>query len=321
LSESRSSPDRTTPELSPPDITPYRRGNTGIDYVTTLDGGGPGPHVVINALTHGNEVCGAVAIDTLFRMGVRPMRGRLTLALSNAAAYQAFDPANPYASRYIEEDFNRLWSPETLDGRRDSVELRRARQLRPVFDAADLLLDVHSMTNDTAPLTLCGRTARGRELATRLGYPSWIVADEGHASGRRLLDYGGFADPHGTRTALLVECGQHWKAGTAEVAVETCLRFLLMTDMIDPALALPRLRKHDEAPRMVEVTQAVTAHSDSFAFASAFTGLEVLPRAGTVIGRDGDRPVLTPHDDCVLIMPARRAKAGQTAVRLGRLVP
>lgn len=308
-------------DLTPPDVTPYRRGNTGIEYVTTLDSGRPGPHAVINALTHGNEVCGAIAIDALFRLGVRPTRGRLTLALSNVAAYETFDPENPYASRCVEEDLNRLWSADALDGRRDSVELRRARRLRPVFDSADLLLDVHSMTNDTAPLTLCGRTARGRELARRLGYPSWIVADEGHASGRRLLDYGAFADPDGTRTALLVECGQHWKAGTAEVAVETCLRFLLMADMIDADQALPRLRKRDEPLRVVEVTQAVTARTDSFSFTRAFAGLEVLPRAGTLIAHDGGTPVLTPHDDCVLIMPARRAKAGQTAVRLGRLAP
>ena len=316
MTESRSAID-----LTPPDVTPYRRGNTGIDYVTTLDGGRPGPHVVINALTHGNEICGAIAIDRLFRLGVRPARGRLTLVLANVAAYLGFDPDNPYASRCVEEDFNRVWSPEALDGRRDSCELRRARQLRPVFESADLLLDVHSMTNDTAPLTLCGRTARGRELARRLGYPSWIVADGGHASGRRLLDYGAFAAPDGGPTALLVECGQHWKTGTATVAVETCLRFLLNADIIDADVALPHLRRRDEPLRMVEVTQAVTARTDSFAFIRAFVGLEVLPRAGTLIAHDGDAPVVTPHDDCVLIMPARRAKAGQTAVRLGRLVP
>lgn len=307
-------------DLTAPDVTPYRRGNTGIDYVTTLDSGWPGPHVVINGLTHGNEICGAIAVDALYRLAVRPTRGRLTLALSNVAAYHTFDPATPYASRYVDEDFNRLWSAETLDGRRDSVELRRARQLRPVFDTADLLLDVHSMTNDTAPLTLCGRTERGRELAKRLGYPSWIVADEGHASGRRLLDYGSFADPAGARTALLVECGQHWKAETGVTAVETCLRFLLMLDMIDPAIALPRLRKRNERPRMVEVTEAVTVRSDDFAFVRSFLGLEVLPGAGTLIAMDGDRPVTTPYDDCVLIMPARRARNGQTAVRLGRMV-
>ncbi len=306
-------------ELTAPDIAPYRCGNSGIDYVTTLDSGSFGPHVVINALTHGNELCGVIAIDTLFRLGVRPTRGRLTLVLANVAAYQALTPRTPGASRYVEEDFNRLWSPDTLDGRRDSVELRRARELRPVFDAADLLLDIHSMTHDTAPLTLCGQTARARSLAVRLGHPSWIVADEGHASGRRLLDYGGFADPHGDRTALLVECGQHGKADTADTAVEACLRFLLMQGMIDPS-ALPRLPRRTAPPRVVEVTQAVTVRNDAFTFARAFTGFEVLPHAGALIGVDGDQPVLTPYDDCVLIMPARRARTGQTAVRLGRII-
>jgi hypothetical protein len=46
----------------------------------------------------------------------------------------------------------------------------------------------------------------------------------------------------------------------------------------------------------------------------------VIPHAGTVIGADGDRPVTTPYDDCVLIMPSRRLTRGQTAVRLGRFV-
>lgn len=309
-----------TIQLTPPDIAPLRHGNTGIDYVTTLDGGRPGPHVVVNALTHGNEICGAIAIDTMFRLGIKPKRGRLTLSLSNVAAYRGFDPHNPYASRFVDEDFNRLWSRETLESRRDSRELRRARELRPVFESADLLLDIHSMTNDTPPLTLCGRTARGRELACRLGFPSWIVADEGHASGRRLMDHDGFADPEGERTAILVECGQHWRAETGVVAVETCLRFLAMLDMVDAAVAAPHMRPHAGPRRLVEVTDAVTARSDAFTFAGDFVGLEVLPKAGTLLGRDGDRRILTPYDDCVLIMPARRVKPGQTAVRLGRIV-
>jgi predicted deacylase len=50
-------------ELTPPDIEPYRAGNTGIDYVTTFDSGIAGPHVLVTALTHGNEICGAVALD------------------------------------------------------------------------------------------------------------------------------------------------------------------------------------------------------------------------------------------------------------------
>ena len=56
-------------ELVPPDISVYEKGNTGLNYVTTLDGGRPGPCVVVNALTHGNENCGAFALDFLFRHG------------------------------------------------------------------------------------------------------------------------------------------------------------------------------------------------------------------------------------------------------------
>lgn len=38
-----------------------REGNTGVDYVHRFDSGVPGPHVLFNALTHGNEFCGMVA--------------------------------------------------------------------------------------------------------------------------------------------------------------------------------------------------------------------------------------------------------------------
>ncbi|SMH54146.1 M14 family metallopeptidase [Azospirillum agricola] len=307
-------------ELTPPDIAPYRRGNTGIDHVTSLTADEPGPHVVLNALVHGNEISGAIALDALFRMGVRPRRGRLSLVFANTAAYRLFDRQNPYASRFIDEDFNRIWSPELLDGRRDSVELRRARQLRPVYESADLLLDLHSMTADTAPLTLCGQTGRGRDLALGLRYPAWIVADGGHAGGRRLIDYGAFAETEGCRTAILVECGQHWRAETAAVALESCLRLLLGLEILDPDLAGPRLKTRTDPQRIVAVTDAVTADSEHFRFTAPFVGMEVIGRAGTTIGWDGDRSIRTPYDDCVLIMPARRVKAGQTAVRLGRIV-
>lgn len=307
-------------ELTPPDIAPYRRGNTGIDHVTTLTSAEPGPHVVLNALVHGNEISGAIALDALFRLGVRPRRGRLSLVFANTAAYRSFDRQNPYASRFIDEDFNRLWSPEHLDGPRDSAELRRARQLRPIYESADLLLDLHSMTADTAPLTLCGRTNRGRDLALGLRYPAWVVADGGHAGGRRLIDFAGFAETEGARTAILVECGQHWRAETAVVALESCLRLLLGLEMIDADLAAPRLRPRADPQRVVEVTDAVTAESEHFRFTAPFVGLEVIGRAGTVIGWDGDRSIVTPHENCVLIMPARRVKPGQTAVRLGRIV-
>ena len=82
-------------ELTAPDISKYRQGNTGIDYVTTQDSGLPGAHVMLSAVVHGNEVCGAHALDYLLREGVRPDRGKLTLAFMNVEAYARFNRPTP----------------------------------------------------------------------------------------------------------------------------------------------------------------------------------------------------------------------------------
>ena len=308
-------------ELSALDITQYRRGNTGIDFVTTLDGGTPGPHVMLSALVHGNELCGAHALDYLLREEVRPERGRLTLAFMNTAAYARFDPANPVASRYVDEDFNRVWSPGVLDGPRDSVELRRAREVRPLVDTVDLLLDIHSMQHATPPLMLAGPLDKGRRLAFDVGAPVHVVCDTGHAAGTRLRDYAQFGDPESTRNALLVECGQHWARGTERVAVEVAFRFLACTGAVAREWLESRLPRAKPAEqRIIEVSGPVTIESDRFRFAEAYDGMEVIPEEGTVIGWDGERAIRTPYPDCVLIMPSRRLRRGESAVRFGRYI-
>jgi predicted deacylase len=310
-------------ELTAPDLEPYRAGNTGIEYVATIESGKAGPHVLVTALTHGNEICGAIALDRLFRAGLRPRHGKLTLAFDNIAAYRNFNPRYPGASRYVDEDFNRLWDAATLDGPRQSVELARARQLRPIVDAADFLLDIHSMQYATAPLMLAGTLPRSRALAQRVGIPELIVCDAGHAAGRRMRDYGGFGDPASAKTALLIECGQHWEQASAATATDVMLRFLIATGTLSRDDAAPLAGPDFDSPppqRVIEVTEAVTISGNGFEFAGDFRGLEILTPKGTLIGRDDGREVRTPYDDCVLIMPSRRLARGQTAVRLGRFV-
>ena len=309
-------------ELVAPEISAYQQGNRGIDYVTTFDSGKSGPHVLVCALTHGNELCGAIALDFLFRNEVRPKHGRLTLAFNNVAAYQRFDVKRPSASRFVDEDFNRVWGADALDGPRDSVELRRARALRELVADADYLFDIHSMQHKTPPLMICGMTRKARELALAMGTPAWLVCDAGHAAGLRLRDHGAFADEASPKNALLVECGQHWEAASATVAIDTTLRFLLHYEVIDRAFAAPHLdaTAMAQAQTVVEVTEAVTIATDAFRFARPWLGMEILPEAGTLLGHDGETEVRTPYDQCVLIMPSLRLRKGQTAVRLGRIV-
>lgn len=310
---------RATPvELDPPDLSAYREGNTGIDYVTSFVADAAGPHVMLSALMHGNEICGAIALDRLLRAGVRPVRGRLTVAFANIAAYRNFSRVDPAASRYVDEDMNRVWDTHALDGPRESQELRRARALRPIVDTVDYLLDIHSTTNVNPPMMLTGIAQKHLDFAQAMGFPAMLVRDEGHEGGSRLRDYARFADAASAPIALLIESGQHWARQTAETASECVGRFLAATGVLSEADAAPWRARPREPQRVIQVTDRVTIQSDAFRFFETYEGFEVIPRAGTVIARDGAREVRTPYDDCVLIMPSRRFSRGQTAVRLGR---
>ena len=310
-------------ELQAPDIGRWKDGGTGVDWVHVFDSGQAGPAVMVQALTHGNEICGAIALDWLLQQRFRPRCGRLTLAFANVAAYARFDPADPFPSRSMDEDYNRVWADETLFGPGDSVELRRARQLRPFVDAAELLLDIHSMSEPCRPLMVCGTVDKNAAYARELGVPADLLIDTGHPAGMRMVERGGFGDPASPKRALLVECGQHWERAAAEVAIDTLVRFLGLTGLADARwveanarLPLPPVQ------RLVRVTEPVVALSADFRFLVPTAGLTVVPKAGTPIAQDGEQIWLTPYDDTVLVMPGtRNLKPGGTAVRFGRFEP
>ena len=308
-------------EVAFPDLSRWAAGNAGIPYAWTFASERVGPHVLLQALTHGNEVCGAIALDWLLGTGMRPPRGTMTVCFANVAAYRTFDAAEPFSSRCVDEDFNRLWTRDVLDSPRMSADLARARELRPLYDTVDYLLDLHSMTDPCPPLAMAGRRRKGVELAQALGTPAHIVVDGGHAAGRRLRDYEFFDDPADPRNALLIECGQHWETAAPDVARHVTLLFLREFGMADPAF----LDRHLEplpkpAQTVIEVTDAITIATEAFSFAVPVAGLGVVRKAGTLLARDGDAEIRTPYDECVLIMPTRRPRKGETAVRLGRVV-
>lgn len=327
MSSIRSSPSPSGAEHYPievafPDISAFADGNTGTPYVFTFDSGRPGPHVMVNALTHGNEVCGAIAVAALLDHGIRPRCGRLTLSFANVAAYESFNPDQPDFSRCVDQDFNRVWNRSLLDdSSQDSVELRRARAMRPVVETVDLLLDLHSMHERSAPLIVCGALDRRIAFARKLGTPATIISDEGHPEGRRMMDYGSFVEPASAKNAMVVECGHHWEPSAIRVAKNTAARFLVMAGSLN-AEDLPSdwFTPMPQGQRVIRVTDPLVADSMDFRFADAYTGLETFEKAGTVIGWQDGRSVVTPYDNCVLVMPSlRQLRPGATVARFGKL--
>jgi predicted deacylase len=305
--------------VTPPDLDPWLDGNTGVPGFTTRESRAPGPHLILISLMHGNELAGAIALDRLLRGGLQPSRGRLTFGFANLAAFARFDPEDPVASRYVEEDLNRVWDRSWLTGSRRSLELDRAREMRPLIETADVLFDLHSMLWPSDPLILCGATLKGRRLAEGIGAPGLVISDSGHSNGRRLIDYDVFSDPGSAPRANLVEAGQHWEPETVETTIAAIAGMLRQLEMVTGGDPLPP--PPPELPRRVfaEVTTVVTAKTAGFAFVQPYRGGQIIRRRDTLLAVDGTTDIRTPYDNCLLVMPSLRPSRGHTAVRLARL--
>ena len=307
-------------DLSQPDLSAWEASSTGVSFVHERTAAQAGPDVLVTALAHGNEYSGALALDAFLRSGIQPRRGRITAAFCNMAAFASFDATQPDASRFVDQDFNRVWAAAQLDGARQSSELSRARALRPFVERASHLLDLHSMHEPCEALLLTGLLPRNIEFAQSVGTSSQVIVDAGHADGVRMRDYGRFGDEGGDRIALLLEAGQHWEPASLQTARNVLMRFLVAAGSMDRNDVPAGWLLPDAMPLPpVEVTDRVVARTMDFAFTQDFRGGESIARAGTPIAYDAGEPVLTPYDDCVLVMPSvRQLRPGVTTVRLGR---
>lgn len=304
------------------DIAPYRSGNTGVPYVHSLRADRPGPHLMVNALTHGNEWCGLHVVCRLLDLGLRPKAGCLTLSLANVDAYQATG-GDGTGERFLERDFNRLWHDDLLAADRQSVEARRAHQMRPVVATVDRLLDLHSTWHALQPFFVLSQLPRVRALADALALPprQLFLPDVWH-EGYHLIDYGAFRRPDAAAVGLIAECGQHFAQSSVDTAWRVTLRFLQWHGVLeaDQAEAMAPGMTTGATTERYEIVQPVIARTDALRLACSYAGFVRFQR-GELAAMDGDTPVHAPFDGAVLLAPRPRPQAGQQAFSWGRSVP
>ena len=290
-----------------PDIARFAAGNTGVPYVWTFDGAAPGPHVMVNCLTHGNEPAGAIAVCRLLDEGTRPVRGRLTLSFANIAAYEAFRAGRDLPARFLDRDMNRLWRDDWIDADTTSREAARARELRLVIGGVDMLLDLHTTASVAQPFFVIAEMDKPRALADRMAWPPiQQLMPGGCLDGRHTIDYGAFSDPDDPRTAVTVECGRHTDLSAGDLAYRAARRFLdavgaLADDGPAPSDPIHRYR----------IVEPYDLRSDDFTLAIPDTGF-VPVKAGEAVAKDGDETVTAPYD-AVVIAPRPSPKKGGTA--------
>ena len=304
-------------DILPRDLAPYREGNTGVPYVHRFDSGRPGPHVLVNALTHGNEFCGMVAATHLLDTGVRPKAGVLTVSFANVEAYESFDQADPFKSRQLVHNLNRIWSKEWLEGAEDSPELRRARELRPVAAAADHILDIHSTSQPVAPFWAYADFERNARAAMAIGVPRiHLVMPKGKNTGTPLVQHGRHGQVDFDGAAMVVECGQHFARASGELAKEVTMRFLAHFGLVDadPSWPAPGVQER------YELLATAVVKTQDVHFARPVIGFETFAK-GELIVTDGGEELRAPCDDCTIFMPARTPTPGRELVYLTRPLP
>lgn len=290
-----------------PSIEAYRAGNTGTGYVWSFDAG-PGPHVMINALTHGNEPCGVVALVRLLDEGFRPLRGRVTLSFANVEAYAAFRGGQRPA-RYLDRDMNRLWRDDWIDEDKASREAARARELRPWLREVDALLDLHTTASVARPFFVIADLPKSRRLADALAFPATQqIMPGGCFDGRHMIDYERFSDPEDPAVAVTVECGRHEDRDTSDVAYATARRFLKVLGLIDgPVLAEP---SSEPAIRRYKTVEPYIVQSDRFAMLVPMDGFASVAQ-GQAVATDGDMQIRAPYG-ATIIAPRPAPAPGTT---------
>ena len=313
-------------EVLPRDLSPYRAGNVGVDYVHRFVADQPGPHVLINALTHGNEFCGMFAACDLLDRGIRPRMGTLTVSFANVAAYESFDVARPFDSRQITHNLNRIWSAQWLDGPEESVELRRAREMREIVAEADHILDIHSTAQDVAPFWVYPGHPRNVAVARALPKPLiHLVMPDGMSSGTPLIEYGPHGRANGPGAAVVLECGQHFRRASVDLAIAVTQDFLRYFGLIqrEPGQESGQEREQSLSSggqgehRAFEMLTTHVIKTAEFSFVRPLVGFEVFAK-GELIALDGPEEIRAPCDECTIFMPTRLPIVGREGVYLTR---
>ena len=134
------------------------------------------------------------------------------------------------------------------------------------------------------------------------------------SSGTPLIQHGahGSADSDAAGCALVVECGQHFRQASADLAIGVANDFLAHFGLTDRPAAPPA--RAGEPARRFQLLRTHVIQDERFAFVRPVVGFETFAK-DELIATDGEVEI---RDDCSVFMPARVAIVGREGVYLTR---
>ncbi len=260
-----------------------------------------GPELGIMVMTHGNEPAGLAAVHSLLAdnaLQKQLLRGRVYLILNNLAAGQRyFEQAQDLSFtadyRFVDQDMNRI--PDNLleEALIDNTETRRVKQLLPLYERLDYVLDLHSTSAPSEPMLI--EIKPETEVLHCPGVKSLVRNILPHLNGRPLVNLCRRAQ------GFVLETGSHEAPSSRIIAQEAAWSILEQLEMVPPLLEQSPINQSLDTYR---IYQAIIFPDESYSLKRLLNNFEYLP-AGTVFASGAGETLVTPVDSYVVMPPPR----------------
>jgi succinylglutamate desuccinylase len=276
--------------------------------------GQPGPLLVVTGGVHGNEPGGVEALEAVsaeLERRAPPLRGRFLGLAGNLEGLAS-------GRRYVDEDLNRVWTPERLAQARNgkAPSSRETQEQREILGAVEealtrdwesvTLLDLHSTSGAGPPFAILADRPTNRRLVEALAVPA-VFGLHRNVRGT-LIDW--FEEMG--HASVVLEGGQNGAPETRtrhEAAIWTALC----------ALGMLELGAAPDCAEQRELLAASTSHlpavidvclrwgiepGERFRMEPGFANLQHVHRGQLLArtGRSGEVPIRAPFDG-LLLMP------------------
>lgn len=276
----------------------------GISGVWGSFSGKPGPVVGITIMTHGNEPCGLGVLQhfqNLCWLERHLRKGSVYIVLNNLeAGRQYFEIANAggdldakLGKRFVNVNMNRL--PDdvySLDGK-DLYEVRRAQELRPIWDRFDHALDIHSVSQLGAEPMIVALERSDLGIVSDFPIEKIITRIDAVQHGKPASYFYGNAKA----PVYGIEAGSHEEEKSFTLAIACATSFLQSLGMMDREIPL-RPVGHTE----YRIFSSVWFPNESYRLTREIPNFGFVKR-GEVLAEGGGIPIVSQHDAVALFGP------------------
>jgi predicted deacylase len=266
----------------------------------------PRPYVGVCGSMHGDEPCGALAVQRIAgdfeSHALLPAQGTVFLVHANPKATSIGLRHTPDG-----DDMNRLWDFAFIDKLSPDAwgyEHERVLELKEILGDLDIFLDLHSAKTETPAFGVSNGEGNIDEIAKNIGI-SYLVQSWYGLADKVII---GFLKLAGT-PALSVECGSHSDPEIASRAYGIAMRFLRATGAIDDGKEV-----NGNDVQSVHVVETITRPSQEFQFGAPWKGFQEL-EPGTLVGRDRVTEIRV-SQRCYAVLPNEDVEVGDDVVYL-----